>query len=331
MPKKEQLLSVIRLQTEIAKQGLDLGRTMSLVVDSTLPLLGADGAAIELIEGEEMVYQAVSGIASSFLGLRISASHSLSGLAVRTGEVLVCPDAQTDERVDKEACQRIGLRSMVVVPLNFQQTRVGVLKAMSEKVAYFTPVHLELLGLLSELLAASMYFSSHYNSDEVYHRATHDSMTGLANRALFMDRLRTVVYQYERQAQPFAVVMADIDGLKTVNDTLGHRAGDALIIEFAHRLFRSARRSDVVARMGGDEFGVVVSPIDGIEGVAAIERRIRDALARDMDFEGQRIPVVGSVGLAMCPLDGTDLRTLIDLADSRMYEVKREHKAKRQG
>ncbi len=326
MTREVQLLSVIRLQTDIAKQGLDLGGTMALVVERVLPLLDADGAAVELLEGDEMVYRAVSGIAEHNLGLRISAARSLSGLAVRTGEVLVCTDSETDDRVDRPACRHLGLRSMVVVPLQFQQTQVGVLKAMSRRVGHFTPVHLELLGLLSELVSASMYFSTRFNSDELYHRATHDAMTGLANRALFMDRLRSATQQREREPQPFGVLLADIDGLKQVNDGLGHRAGDAMITEFAQRLARCARGTDVVARLGGDEFGVIVAPVDGENGLQTVGRRMTEALIGDMEFEGRRVPVSGSVGLALCPLDAAQPMPLLDVADSRMYAVKRVHK-----
>lgn len=320
-----QLLQVIHLQTDIAKQGLDLNGTMSLVVRRLLTLLEVDGAVIELLEGEEMVYQAVAGIASGDLGLRIPVQASLSGLAARRGEVLVCIDSETDARVDRDVCRHLGLRSMVVVPLRFNQTCVGVLKAMSRQPDYFSDKHLKLLGLLTELIAASMYFATSYNSDELFYRATHDGMTDLANRALFMDRLRSTAHQFVRQPFAFGVLLVDINGLKQVNDRLGHRAGDALIKECARRLDECARSTDLVARFGGDEFGVIVSPVEGESGIQVVEQRVRRSLSGHMDFEGHTLAVSGSVGAALCPIDGTEVQTLLDVADARMYQAKRAY------
>lgn len=325
MPSQEKLLEVIRLQTDIVHQGLDVGATMSLVVERVLPLLGADGAAIELREGDEMVYRAVSGIAADNLGLRIPVHSSLSGLSTLSGEVKVCVDSENDDRVDKDACRKLGLRSMLVVPLRFEDVNVGVLKAMSGHPDYFTPEHRKLLQLLTELIAASMYFGTRLSSEELLHRATHDAMTGLANRALFMDRLRALTHQYQRNPVPFGVLMADINGLKKVNDTLGHRAGDALIIEFSRRLAKSARSTDLVARLGGDEFAVLLAPLDYKAGLRVVEDRVMAALAGNMEFDGRDLPISGSIGVALCPTDGQDMRELTDLADARMYRHKREH------
>lgn len=117
MPTHEQLLNVIRIQTSVSKLGLDLDRVMQLIAREVLELVAADGAAIELAEGDEMVYQAVSGIARGQLGLRLKLAQSMSGLCVRSGEPLICTDSETDARVDRNACRRIGLRSMIIMPL----------------------------------------------------------------------------------------------------------------------------------------------------------------------------------------------------------------------
>ena len=325
MRSPEKLLEVIRLQTDIVKQGPDLGSTMTVVVDHVLHLLGADGAAIEMLEGHEMVYRAVSGIASADLGLRLPVESSLSGLSTRSGEVLVCADSEIDLRVDREACRHLGLRSMVVTPLRFNQNTVGVLKAMSRQPDYFHDEHLYVLNLLTELVAASMYFATRFDSDELYYRATHDAMTGLANRALFMDKLRSALLQSQRHPQTFGILMADIDGLKRVNDSLGHRAGDTLITEFSQRLKQSARSTDLVARLGGDEFGMILMPVDGDTGIHTVEQRMKQTISGEITIDGQTLPVSGSIGVALCPSDGSDLQKLIDVADARMYELKRAH------
>ncbi|HMX56698.1 MAG TPA: GAF domain-containing protein [Leptospiraceae bacterium] len=223
MPSNAKLLEIIHLQTEIAKLGIDLSQVMALVVDRTIPLVRADGAAIELAEGEDMVYRAVSGNAKPFLGLRIKRNGSLSGLCVQTGEVLLCEDSETDPRVDRQPTRKIGLRSMIVMPLRYRDATVGVLKVMSAEAHKFQKEDEMILGLLSEVVAAAMFHATRLESDDLLHKATHDALTDLANRSLFMDRLRNILSSSSNQA---GLLMIDMDGLKTINDSLGHRADE---------------------------------------------------------------------------------------------------------
>ncbi len=322
MPSTSQLLDIIATQTEIAKLGLDLAGTMALVVERTLTLIEADGAAIELAEGDEMVYRAGSGAASGQLGLRIKLEGSLSGRCVTTGEILFCGDAETDPRVDREACRKVGLRSMIVVPLRYDGETVGVLKAMSARPGHFDEADVQVLDLLSELIAAAMYFSSKYDSEALFYRATHDEMTGLANRALYIDRLRSVLARHHREKRPAGVLMIDMDGLKQLNDTFGHRVGDAAIKEMARRLQACARETDTVARLGGDEFGVILSPVEMPEGGEVIIQRIQKEIEPPLLFDGREFPLRASIGAAAFPDDGADIESLLHTADQRMYRVK---------
>lgn len=326
MPIKKQLLDVIAIQAEIAKLGLDLGGTMALVVDRTLPLINADGAVIELAEGDDMVYRAASGIAANQLGLHLKVAGSLSGLCVQSATALRCDDSELDTRVDREACRRVGLRSMIVVPLRHQDETVGVLKAMSSQAGKFRDADTEVLELLTEVIAAAMYFATKYNIDELFYRATHDAMTGLANRALFSDRLRSIIGQRDSSKASTRILLIDMNGLKTINDTLGHRAGDAAITEFANRLKACTRQADTVARLGGDEFGIILSPIDPAQGIDALIQRINAEEAPPMYFEGQPFALTASIGVAQYPEDGADIETLLELADQRMYRMKRAHR-----
>ncbi|HLO75223.1 MAG TPA: sensor domain-containing diguanylate cyclase [Magnetospirillum sp.] len=326
MPSSQQLLDVIRIQADIAKLGLDLGGVMSLVVEQTLGLIGADGAAIELAEGEDMVYRAASGSAAAQIGLRLKLDSSLSGLCVRTGETLRCDDSENDDRVDREACRRVGLRSMIVMPLKHNGLTVGALKAMSALPSKFSPADMELLGLLSDVVGAAMFFAAKYDTDDLFHRATHDGLTGLANRSLFMDRLRTLMSQSERELRPAALLMIDMDGLKQVNDNFGHRAGDAVIVEFAKRIKSGARASDTVARLGGDEFGIILAPVDLPHGSETAVERLTREIEPPFHFEGNLYHLRASIGAAHYPDEGCDMGDLIELADRRMYVVKKERR-----
>lgn len=322
-----QLVRIIQMQTEIAKFGLDLGGVMQFVTEQMPGLTGADGAAIELAEGDEMVYRATSGMAGPQIGLRLKIAASLSGRSIGSGETFVCDDSETDPRVDRDACRRVGLRSMLVMPLKHGSGTVGVLKVMSKRPNGFGPADIALLGLLSEVVASSMHFSTTYHRDDLFIQATHDGLTGLANRALFMDRLRTALGSLARGGSPLAVLVIDLDGLKAINDSDGHRVGDAVLVEFARRLACAARKTDTVARLGGDEFAVILMPIQQRADVEDFMRRLSAALETPFAFEDRRFPLKASMGAAISPAEGGDLVALVELADQRMYADKRRRKA----
>jgi diguanylate cyclase (GGDEF)-like protein len=325
-PTPAQLLAIIRTQTEIAKLGLDLQGVMQVVAREAQALAGASGAVVELAEGDEMVYRAVSGIASNQLGLRLRRDSSLSGLTVQMGTPLRCDDCEIDPRVDREACRRVGLRSMVVVPLSHDDAVVGVLKVLGESPHAFGDQTVALLELMSELIGAAMFHATRYGTDELFRRATHDGLTGLANRALFFDRLRHCLAQARREQFPVGVLVLDMDGLKQINDVHGHRVGDAALRELALRLAGVARQSDTVARLGGDEFGVVLSRVEGREGAVVMAERLEQQLDRQMVFERRRLVLQASIGVALFPGDGDEPDSLVEAADREMYAAKRLRK-----
>lgn len=296
---QEILVEMIRAQTEIAKLGLDLGGVMNFVADRVRELTSAGGAIVELAEGADMVYRAASGMAESQLGLRLTREGSLSGLCVTLGEVLRCDDSETDPRVNTMACRQVGLRSMVVAPLSHNGTTVGVLKIASPKPGAFAEPHVRILELMSELIAAAMFHAARNETDELYHRATHDALTGIANRALFYDRLRQHLDHAARRPLRFGVLNLDLDGLKPINDRFGHRAGDAAIRETADRIRRCSRKTDTVARLGGDEFGVILTNVSGRDNALAHLDRICSEIRLPFYFEGRPLGLDASAGIAL--------------------------------
>ncbi|WP_033375701.1 sensor domain-containing diguanylate cyclase [Leeia oryzae] len=325
MATKAQLMQVIQVQSEIARLGLDLSEVMNLVVERVQPLMQADGAVIELVENEDMVYAATSGIAEPFLGLRLKQGESLSGLCVRAGKLLRCNDTETDARVAIDACRQIGLRSMMVMPLVHQGEVVGVLKAMSSQPDRFGKKDEQLLGQLSDVVSSAMYFATRYDRDSLFFKATHDSMTGLANRSLFMDRLRNAVARHERDQSSVAVLALDMNDFKAINDTHGHRVGDAVLKELARRLALASRQSDTIARWGGDEFVIMLAPVDVPDGVDATIERLQADIGQPFEFEGHTLHLNVSMGAASFPDDTHNLDLLLELADLRMYAVKKAY------
>lgn len=323
MPESNTLLEIVKAQTEIAKLGLDLGGVMAFVTERVQHLTQANGAVVELAEGDDMVYRAASGVATNLLGMRLSRDGSLSGQCVKTGEILRCDDSETDPRVDREACRKVGLRSMIVTPLKHLDTTVGVLKVFAPDPSAFPDADVRTLELMSELIAAAMFHAARFETSQLYLQATHDALTGLPNRALFYDRLRQAVHLALRSSSRLGILNIDMDGLKPINDRYGHRAGDAAIRAAAERMNATARRSDTIARVGGDEFGMILCGIHSREDAEAHSQRLAQEVGAPFEFEGKPLELGVSVGIAVLPDDGTDMTQLMDHADEAMYAIKR--------
>lgn len=154
------------------------------------------------------------------------------------------------------------------------------------------------------------------------HRATHDNLTDLPNRVLFLDRLERAMAHAARNDLPVGVLFLDLDRFKDVNDTLGHEAGDQLLQLTAKRLLGCARDEDTVARLAGDEFAVLLPHLANPEDVLKVAQRVVDALDEPSSVGGQRVRSPGSVGVAVYPQDGDTPLQLLSAADSAMYRAK---------
>ncbi|WP_313495395.1 diguanylate cyclase [Stenotrophomonas sp.] len=162
---------------------------------------------------------------------------------------------------------------------------------------------------------------------EMRHLAMHDMLTGLPNRALFMDRLESAHHRAQRHGGMFALVYVDVDRFKEVNDTWGHGAGDAVLIELAARLCGALRENDTVARLGGDEFALVLEELDDINDAHRLMARVTQSLQAPMhylrDDEDLTLAIAASIGVAAYPADGAEVDALLHAADQAMYLIKR--------
>jgi len=156
------------------------------------------------------------------------------------------------------------------------------------------------------------------------HQALHDALTGLANRTLFRSLVAHAVKPRRRTDARAAVLVMDLDGFKEINDSLGHAAGDELLVELGRRLKAALRASDTVARLGGDEFGVLLPqariPADVLRAVT----RMQAAVGSPITIQGLSLSLEASIGIALYPDDGKDVETLLQCADGAMYHAKRE-------
>jgi diguanylate cyclase (GGDEF)-like protein/PAS domain S-box-containing protein len=160
--------------------------------------------------------------------------------------------------------------------------------------------------------------------ERIRHVAHHDSLTGLPNRLLFNDRLGQAICLAQRDARQFALLYLDLDKFKPVNDNLGHEAGDRLLKSVAERIRKQVRESDTVARVGGDEFTVILRDISNRQDVAAVAQKIIAALSAPFRLgnHSQAVEIGTSIGIAVYPSDAQDHETLITMADTAMYSAK---------
>lgn len=327
MHSEQTLLDIIHLQSAIVRRGFDLTEVMDTAVQGVLGLVNAEGAVIELADDTSMIYRAVAGTANRSLGLRIPRIGSLSGRTMDEGVPAICQDSEVDPRVDREACRLVGLRSMILIPLLHGSKPVGVLKAYSARPHRFSDSDVEVLTLISEMVGSIIHFATSQDHQDLLYKATHDYLTGVFNRSEFMDRLRREITLNQTKPKgkhrDFGIIIADMDGLKQVNDTHGHLAGDALIREFAHRCQSVLSKSDTLARLGGDEFAFLLSPLGSPRDMMAVLGDLRRVLEPPVIWQDLELGLSTSFGASRFPRDGEQISELLEATDFRMYRRKR--------
>ncbi|WP_144148606.1 putative bifunctional diguanylate cyclase/phosphodiesterase [Paraburkholderia sp. BCC1884] len=158
---------------------------------------------------------------------------------------------------------------------------------------------------------------------QIVRLATLDTLTGLPNRATLTERIERAIHSSRRQRSLFAILFMDLDGFKTINDSLGHSVGDEVLSAFAQRLLLCVRSSDTVARLGGDEFVVLSENLGSREDAGALAQGVLDRMRSGMWTDSQPLQVMPSIGIALYPYDGDTVEILLKNADAAMYEAKR--------
>lgn len=242
------------------------------------------------------------------------------GAALMRGGIVV-RDIRDDKLfvLKKEALAR-GYRSMIALPLVAENKVMALFKIYAAEPDFFRSEETKILGDLADDLSFALDHKA--NEERLSKLAYHDVLTGLANRRLLHEHLKRELARAHRQKTMVAVVFIDVDNFKTVNDTLGHSAGDRLLREVSTRILSCTREGDIVARLGGDEF-VMVLPIQADrDTVSPVIQRVLDSVSRTLCIGNRKLNLSCSIGVAVYPQDGRDDATLLRNADAAMYRAK---------
>lgn len=218
------------------------------------------------------------------------------------------------------AAQRAGIHAAFGFPVLAGTRPYGVLEFYSREMQEPDEALLQMVRAIGSQLG--QFIQRKQAEDKVLQLAQFDTVTGLPNRNLFSDRLAVTVAQARRNAWPVALLFLDLDRFKTVNDTYGHAAGDALLRQVAARLRECLRGSDVLGRLGGDEFAIVLPGPSKPEDAGLVAQKVIGALSAPFDVDGQPAYVSASIGIALYPSDGESPDTLLRNADAAMYRAK---------
>ncbi len=302
---------------------LSLGETLSVLSVRLRKLVPYDSMAVFLVKDGRLVPELVSGDNFRLLSsLNIKVGEGICGWVAENRKPIVNGDPAIEAGYAPDPEKFTTQRSVLAVPLDGLNGVVGVLAMYRSERDAFAADHLRILLAISAKIALSVENALRYQQAE--DSATTDYLTGLPNaRSLFV-HLSRELSRCRRTGTSLAVMVCDLDNFKQINDLYGHLEGDNLLKDFAAHLNESCRGYDYVARMGGDEFVVVVP---GLSQEASVEKATRlneFAVEAGYKIAGRHL-VSLSVGTAFCPQDGFDVERLLAEADRRMYSVKKLH------
>ncbi len=222
---------------------------------------------------------------------------------------------------EQKQLMNMGVKSLIAIPIFIDQTWWGFIgfdQCQHQKT--WSPDEIDALKTAAKIFGAAI--SRQAAEEKLTHLATHDYLTGLPNRMLFEDRFNQAVARAERSSEKIAIVSIDLDKFKSVNDTFGHTVGDKVLVEVARRLGSTLRGSDTCARIGGDEFGVIVDSIRNKGDAMRVMEKLTAAL-KPLIFENNKeIRISASMGAALYPDNGKVLESLMNTADKALYQVK---------
>ncbi|MBF0564951.1 MAG: diguanylate cyclase [Nitrospirae bacterium] len=326
---QDTISSVLRMSLEPISLKEQLERTLELIL--FLPWLSLQSKGSIFLTGglsgpeecsqNELVMVAVRGLNSYILRhcAKIPFGKCLCGLAAYTGNVVFATHIDDDHDVRYEGISDHG---HYCVPIKSGSNVLGVINMYVKKGHKRSKIEEEFLTSIANTLAGIV--ERRKSERRLEKMALYDNLTGLPNRTTFFDRLQQAVRLSRRNGHMVALLFLDLDKFKVINDTLGHDIGDMLLKSSARRLEGCIRSTDSVARMGGDEFTVILSRITKAQDASIVAEKIIKTLSEPFYFGGHECLIGASVGISLFPVDAEEPELLLKRADSAMY-VAKEH------
>ncbi len=305
---------------------LDVSRFFRIAAEGLADRLGADGAALLLREEHDKLrYRFFHGVPTphgSLGGRCFNDSLGVAGAALHARKPIFVADYAASPYAMPEFVQA-GLKASLCSPVMAQGEVLAILAISWFHAPQRLPddAAIRFIGIVSDFVGSALH--RHRTEQRLLDLATHDPLTGAANRNLFFDRLEHAMTTALRRERLTGVITFDIDNFKIINDKLGHLMGDALLVEVKNRVLDLIRASDTLSRLGGDEFALILEGVRYYDDIEIVIERIRQALRIRWGPATLQIAVSISLGYTVYPIDDSKGQALLHNADTAMYEAKR--------
>ena len=347
-------LLMIKELAEEASSNLDITKLLQVLLDKVMQVNRARIGSVFLVDEDGKNFHIIGTRGRDedhITGATISIKDSVAGHIVEhENQPLLVDDIEKDARFGKKNNPKYGSPSFLSLPVrsgdklvavlnlaekedgeHFQQADVDLATVMIQEVGFALEnarIHSEIKQHAERLEQQAAILKEEIRrrklaEKELEHLAHRDTLTGLSNRYMFIDRLEVAVAQARRNNSKLAVMFVDLDRFKSINDTLGHAAGDDVLREAAQRMKSCLREVDLVARYGGDEFTVILVDVHGTDGIDQVAKKIISEFERPIDLKEGKFTIGCSIGISLYPEDSSDFEELIKHADAAMYTSKR--------
>ena len=310
---------------------LSLDAVLEAILESAMELVDADDTHVFLYEHGVLSFGAAlfdgHQQKKPFMHPR---PHGLTYQVARNGKMLVVNDVKAHSLFEDRRWEG----SIISLPLKIGNKVLGVMNVALKRPHDFTENEIRAIEFLGDQASIAIQNANLYEQaqqeiadrikaeEAIKHLANHDALTGLPNRRLFNERINLEISRAQRNNQKIGIMLFDLDHLKKVNDSYGHNVGDLLLQSIAQRLVGLLRKSDTVARMGGDEFLLILPEMQQPGDAIPTAERILEALSTPFHLEGYQVDITTSIGISFFPDDGDDVNTLVKKADIAMYKAK---------